>query len=217
MKNQFYQIISIIAIISYFIPLSIVVFKKLWKEKPFVLFAGYWGLNGIVSLLDKVPGIDKALLEKITVVYNMLDIPIVLGLLFIATSSASIKKFTKIVAPSFLLLQLINFMILGWNYGSAKYTLALGLLLILTCLVWEISLFMHKLEHTDHENAMIFIYVSLLFAYGTFIVIYIFDYYVTVSDSNIDNFLIYYISSLVAIIIASIGFLAKKTSRKIFL
>lgn len=217
MKNQFYQIISVIAIVSYFFPLSLVVIKKLWREKPFVLFAAYWGLNGIVSLMDKIPGMDKALLEKITVVYNMLDIPIVLGLLYIATASPHIKKFTRIVAPSFLLLQIINFMILGWNYNSAKYTLALGLLLILTCLIWEISIFMHKLEHTDHENAMIFIHVSLLFAYGTFIVIYIFDYYITVSGSNIDNFLIYYISSLVAIIIASIGYLAKKTSRKIFL
>lgn len=189
----------------------------MWKEKPFVLFAVYWMLNGIVSLMDRIPGISQQALEKITIVYNMLDIPIVLLLLFIATSSPTIKKFTRIASPVFLIVQVINFMILGWSYESAKYTIAIGLFLILSCVVWEISRYMQKLEHTDHENAMIFIYVSLLFAYGTFIVIYIFDYYVKTLGSSMDNFLIYYISSLVAIAIACAGFIAKKSSRKIFL
>ena len=65
---------------------------------------------------------------------------------------------------------------------------------------------MQKLEHTAKENAIVFMHVSWLFAYGTFVIIYIFEYYVKISGSEIDNFLIYYISSLIAVAIASIGF-----------
>ena len=104
-------------------------------------------------------------------------------------------------------------MVKGWNYDAAKYVLAAGLLMVLYAVVWEISRYMHKLEHTRHEKAMVFIHVSFLFAYGTFIIIYIFDYYIKVGVSSMDNFIIYYISSLIAIIIASIGYLAKGSKR----
>ena len=51
-----------------------------------------------------------------------------------------------------------------------------------------------------------FIYAALLFEYATFIVIYIFDY-ILISEDRKDSFLIYYVSSLVAILIASCGFI----------
>lgn len=215
MKQQIFSILSVLAITANFIPILLVLLKKLWKETPFLLFGLYWMLGGLVNILDKIPGISLHTLETITVVYNMLDVPIVLALLHYSTASANIRKFTKLTAPAFLLVQLVNFLMRGWNYDAAKYLLAIGLLLVLTVVVWEISLYMQKLVHNAHENAMIFIHVSLLFAYGTFVIIYIFDYYVRISDSSMDNFMIYYISSLVAIIIASFGFFLKKPVRSI--
>jgi hypothetical protein len=101
---------------------------------------------------------------------------------------------------------------MGWVHESAKYVMAISLILILFLLFWEISLYMQKLEHSARENAMIFIHISWLFAYGTFVVIYIFEYYIKVSGSDIDNFLIYYISTLIAVTIASIAFSIRKGS-----
>ena len=212
MKSQVYNIISVIAITASFIPLVLVLVKKLWKESAFLLISFYWVLSGIVNILDQ-SGIAKQTMDLVTIIYNMCDIPIVLGLIYFTTKSYRIKRFTMFAAPSLLVAQLISFMVKGWNYDAAKYVLAAGLLMVIYAVVCELSLYMHKLHHTRHEKAMVFIHVSFLFAYGTFIIIYIFDYYVKVGVSNIDNFIIYYISSLIAIIIASIGYLAKGSSR----
>ena len=215
MKDQAYQIISFIAIAASFIPIVLVFLKKLWREPPFLLIAFYWMVTGLINMVDKIPGISSKSLELVTIIYNMLDIPIILWIIYYTTSSVPVKKFTRIAAPGLLIAQLLNFFIKGWNYDSAKYVLAAGLLSVLVAVVWEISLYMHKLDHTKHEKAMVFIHVSLLFAYGTFIMVYIFDYYINVSASSIANLTIYYISTFIAIIIASIGYVEKGSSRNI--
>jgi len=212
-KTQLYQIISICAITASFVPIILVSVKKLWKEPAFLFIAIYWMLSGFINLIDKIPGITSKQLELMTVVYNMFDIPIVLSIVFFTTKSPSIRRFTIVAAPVLLFAQLANFFWKGWNYDAAKYILAVGLLITLVVIVWEIALYMQKLEHTQHEKAMIFIYVSWLFSYGTFIIVYIFDYYVNVSGNSIDNLIIYYISTFIAITIASLGYIAKSSKR----
>jgi hypothetical protein len=49
----------------------------------------------------------------------------------------------------------------------------------------------------------------LFFEYGTFVVIYIFDYLLPGTSTSSDNFLVYYLSSLVALPVAICGFLIK--------
>lgn len=173
----------------------------------------YWMLSGLVNLTDKVPSISHKSLDLITMIYNMVDIPIILWILSYTTASGNLKKFTRISSPTLFLLQLLLFIVYGWNFDAAKYVLAGGLLAVLIAVVWEISLYMQKLEHTKHENSMIFIHVSLLFAYGTFIIVYIFDYYINVNSSSVDNLIIYYISTLIAVLIAAIGYFSKASSR----
>lgn len=212
MKDITYQIISIVGICASFIPMTLVLIKNLWKERALVLFASYWLVSGLIGLIDRT-GLSKESMEVITVVYNMLDMPIVLGIIYFTTTSVSVKKFTRIAAPGFLAIQLVNFFVRGWRYEAAKYVLALGILLVLFVVTWEIYRYMSKLEHSLHEKAMIFIHVSLLFAYGTFVIIYIFDYFVNTGGSSVGNFIVYYISTSIAILIACLGFLTKSSSR----
>lgn len=206
-KNQVYQILSIIVTLACFIPLVVVLVKKL-RSLPFILFALYWVLSGLVNLTDRIPNVSTKTLEIITITYNTLDIPIVLAIIHFTTSSALLRKLTGFASPGFLLLQVVNFLVQGFNYDAAKYALALGLVQALIALGWEVSIYMQKLEHTGKEKALVFIHASLLFAYGTFIIIYIFDYIVRIG-TRVDNFLIYYISSLIAILIALVGFTSK--------
>ena len=56
---------------------------------------------------------------------------------------------------------------------------------------------------------MLFIYTALLFEYGSYIVVYIFDYFIVPEDLA-DKLLVYYISTLIAVMIACFGFLTKK-------
>jgi len=108
----------------------------------------------------------------------------------------------------YMALLLVNAVINGIRYDAMKYMLAVGLGLVIMTIIWEITRYLKKIEHSTYEKAMLFIHASLLFAYGTFIIIYIFDYYVTTTNKT-DNYLIYYISSLIAIGIAICGYLSR--------
>jgi hypothetical protein len=208
-KTQFYQILSVLAIVAYFIPLLLIWITKRTQEKSFLLLSLYWSLNGVINLVDKLNVFPSSFYQKLTLIYNMIDIPMVMGILWFTTNSKNVRKFASIVAPSLVVAQLVSFVYMGWVHESAKYVMAASLTSILVLLFWEISIYMQKLEHTATENAIVFMHVSWLFAYGTFVVIYIFEFYVKISGSEMDNFLIYYISSLIAVAIASIGFSVK--------
>ena len=208
MKNQLYQVVSFVAVGAYFVPILIVIFKRLWPLLPFLLFALYWLLGGLVNLIEFIP-LPKSAVELITVIYNMLDMPIVLGIFYFSTSSASIKKFTRIAMPAYALLILVNCLVRGLNYDALKYVLGLGLMLVLVSIVWEIILYLQKIKHSSQDKAMLLIYAAMLFEYGTYVVIYIFDYFLPGVSSTTDNFFVYYISSLVAISVAVCGFLTR--------
>jgi hypothetical protein len=212
-KNLIYEIVSVLAIVAYFVPLAIVLLKKMWPVTPFLLFALYWVIGGLVNLVDHM-GFSARTVEITTVLYNIFDMPAVMFILHKTSSSAVVKKFTGIAAPAFLAAEIINTAIRGLNYESLKYTLAIGLLLVLTLIIWEIILYIQKIVHSGREKGLLFIYAALLFEYGTYIIIYIFDYYLEHISSTIDNYLVYYVSSLIAIVIATCGYLTKGISKK---
>lgn len=215
MKDLIYEIVSVVAIVAYFVPLAIVLLKKLWQVTPFLLFALYWLLGGLVNLVDmEWLHAGKRAIEITTVIYNMVDMPAVMAILYFTTSTSAIRKFIVIALPSFIVVELVSVFMRGLNYEALKYTLAIGLLLVLTLIVWEIILYLQKVVHTSRERGLLFIYAALLFEYGTYVIIYIFDYYLTHISSTVDNYLVYYISSLIAIVIATCGYLTKGIDKK---
>jgi hypothetical protein len=201
-----YQYVSIAAVASYFVPLVIVLLRKAWQDQFFLLFAIYWCVGGAINLFDIVPGVSKHLLHNITIFYNMLDIPFILGILYFTTSYNFIRKTAVAGIALQLLVQLISIIKGGISYDSQKYALGFGVLLVICIVSLEIIRYMQKVEHSTRQNAKMFVYAALLFEYATFIVIYVFDYIIVAQDRK-DNFIIYYVSTLVAIVIASCGFI----------
>jgi len=201
-----YQYISVAAVASYFIPLFIVLFKKAWNDKFFRLFAIYWGIGGIINMFDVIPGVSKETIHAIGILYNMLDIPFILAILYYTTSYTFVKKTAAASLVIILVVQVISILQSGVNYDSQKYALGAGVAMVLCIVIMEIIRYMQKVEHNTRQNAKMFIYAGVLFEYATYIVIYIFDYIVITEDRQ-DSYLIYYLSTLVAILIASCGFL----------
>lgn len=201
-----YHLISIAAVASYFVPILIVLMKKAWRDQFFLLFAVYWCVGGMINVFDVVPGVSKHLLHNITIFYNMLDIPFMLGILYFTTTYNFIRKTAVAGIALLLLVQVISIIKGGISYDSQKYALGVGVALVLCIVAMEIIRYMQKIEHSTRQNAKMFVYAALLFEYATFIVIYIFDY-ILISEDRKDSFIIYYISTLVAILIASCGFL----------
>ena len=208
-----YNTVSVAAVISYFLPLLLVLLKRLWNDRFFMLFAVYWTMGGLINIMDFIPNLPQAVNYTISVIYNILDVPLILTILYFTTSSIIVRRFTSFAIVTAVATEIIGIIMNGVTYDALKYSLGLGIALVLVIVIWEIVRYLQKVEHSNRQNAKIFIYAALLFEYATFILIYIFDYFVDSSDRT-DNFLIYYISSLVALFIASCGFLLFKKYEK---
>jgi hypothetical protein len=208
LKSMLYQIVSFLAVGLYFVPMLIVIGKKLWSAVPFRLFALYWLVCAFANLIEFFP-LSAPALELYTVIYNLLDIPLVLMIVYFASADNAVKKFTKIVAPALLAIGLVNCIIRGFTSDSLKYVLGGELLIVIGVIIWEIILKLQQIKLTGHVKGLLLICAALLFEYGTFIVIYIFDYFLPGASTVADNFLVYYLSSLVALPVAICGFLIK--------
>jgi hypothetical protein len=206
-----YQFISIAAVASYFVPLIIVLIKKSWRDPFFLLFSIYWAIGGLSNLFDVIPGISKDVIYMIGVLYNMLDIPLILAILYHTTAYTFIRKTAGAAIVLVAAIQLVSIFKSGFTYDALKYALGTGIALVLCIVGMEIVRYMQKIEHTSRQNAKMFVYAAVLFEYATFIVIYIFDYIIATEDRQ-DSFIIYYISTLVAILIASCGYLMNRRS-----
>lgn len=199
--------ISVLTVVAYFLPITIVAIRKLWKETPLTLFAAYWALSGLINLIDKIPGIPENALVNIGVIYNMLDMPLVLAIISYTTRIPGIRKFTRIALPVYLLAVFVNLFIQGFNYDGLKYLLGFGLILIFTTIIWDLFVHLRKLEHSRREKAVILIDAALLFQYGTYVIIYIFDYFWVKASNETDNYIIYYISSIVSLCVGTCAYL----------
>ena len=209
MKEQVYEIISLLATIAYFVPACIVIFISLWKDPYFLYLGLYWLAGAVVNILTGIPGAPS---EVIAVLYNMVDIPFMLWILWYTSFSSSLARILKVVIAAYIIIELALVIAYGINYDSIKYIMGIGVLLVLITLVWEITLYLQRIEHSNRERAMLFIYAALLFEYGSYTVVYIFDYFI-MPPSQVDTLLIYYSSSLIAISIATFGFLLKKNRK----
>lgn len=209
MKEQVYEIITLLATIAYFVPAFIVIFKRLWKDPYFIYLGLYWLAGAVVNI---VTGIKSLPVEVIAVLYNMVDIPFMLWILWYTSSSTSLAKILRVVIAAYITIEVILVLISGVNYDAIKYIMGIGVLLVLVTLVWEITLYLQRIEHSNRERSMLFIYAALLFEYGSYTVVYIFDYFIIPPDQE-DTLLIYYSSSLIAISIACFGFLIKKNKK----
>lgn len=208
MKSLIYQIVSIVAVGLYFVPIFIVIGKKLWSQIPFRLFALFWLVSALINLVGFLP-LSKSASQLFTVLYNLADMPFLLTIFYFSTVSPAIKKFTRLAVPALLGTGIVTCIMNGFKFESLKFILGAELIIVLGVIIWEIVLKLQKIKHTRQERALLLIYAALLFEYGTYIVIYIFEYFLPHASSTIDNLLVYYISSLVALVVAICGFLTK--------
>lgn len=204
-----FETLSVLAILSYFVPLAIVAVKELWKDNFFMLFAIYWALGGIVNMCDVLPFVSKNLAYQAGVIYNMIDIPVILSILYCTSASKQVKRMLPYAAAVIIAMEVVGIFMQGFDYDAFKYSLGVGIISVIAVVVSEIICYMQRVENSNRQTAKAFVYAAVLFEYATFIVIYIFDYYIE-TTGTVDSYLIYYFSTLVAIVIASCGYLLSR-------
>lgn len=138
MKQVLTEILSVAAVLSFFVPLLLTIVKKLWRDPFFMSFAIYWAFSGVIGLTDFIPGVPMQVSQTIGVVANMIDIPIVLALLYFTSTSLPIKRFAGAAFICHVLLETTGIVIKGVSYDALKYTLGAGLIFALIVIAWEI-------------------------------------------------------------------------------
>ena len=94
----------------------------------------------------------------------------------------------------------------GYTY-SWPLLIGVGVVLILGFSIRGLWQYLKKMEHDRFENSMVFVHGAFLFAYGTYLIIYLLYYFraSTTLYSQTDSSLLYYTSLLFSAVITSAG------------
>ncbi|HVU54714.1 MAG TPA: hypothetical protein VHD83_06640, partial [Puia sp.] len=144
-------------------------------------------------------------LDEVLNYYNVLDTPLAL-LIFACASSGRHRRTLLLSIFLFAVLEVVIISWKGYETISGFMFTGAGVLVVIIYSIIGLIQYMRKMEYTSFENSMIFIYVALLFAYGSFLIISLFLHIRGDTGSNSrDSYLLYYISLLIAAIITSLG------------
>jgi hypothetical protein len=204
-----YEVVLNMAIGSCFIPFLLLSWKKMRQVKTYRVIGIYWLFTGLINFMDldffRHLTNTSALQERLNLYYNLLETPLVLWV-FAGAASGLHRKQLLLILLFFIAGELALIGWKGYNFTSSAIIIGSGLLLTLAYSITGLVQYMRKMEHTPFENSMVFVYAALLFAYGSFLIIYIFTHIRENSEgSSKDSFLLYYTSLLLSAAITSTG------------
>ena len=191
-----------------FIPFLLLGLKKVRKMTTFWILGTYWFLNGVVNLRTLKPFQGAAVrefLNRLSNDYDLVDIPLVL-LIFAIASRGKARKWLLLVLLGFVAGESL---LIGWKGYAFSWPMIVGtgVALIVGFSIAGLWQYLKKMEHDQFENSMAFVHGAFLFAYGTYLIIYLLYYLRTSAAgySETDSSLLYYTGLLLSALITSAG------------
>lgn len=210
-----YQFFAAIAAACFFVPFAIIMIKGLVKRQVFVWFGIYWMLAGMVNLLCMSETFAGSGLKNVTErVFNLSDAPFMLFILYKTVQVETIQNSIKKMLPAFLCMVLL--ITISTRLPDIAETLMVGggLLIILMYITWIIIYYSKGIRYNSTAFTQQFIYYALLFEYGISVITFIFSYIIPEQRNVNDSFLIYHLSIIVSISMASYGLIRHKEMPK---
>lgn len=207
MNSVLYMIVSNIAILSCLVPFLMLLSRKMRQVTTFRVLGVFWLLNGLIHFSDIYffLSFKDSKLDQLLNYYTLLDTP--LALLIFACASRGRHRRTLLL--SIFLFAVLEVVIIGWKgYETVSGFIftGFGVFVVIVYSIIALVQYMRKMEYTSFENSMIFIYVAMLFAYGSFLIISLFLHIRGNTPGNSrDSYLLYYISMLISAVITSLG------------
>jgi hypothetical protein len=207
-SSALYAVICSLAITLCFIPFLFLSFKKVRKVNAYRFIGLYWFLNGLVNLPMLRPIAQESLrnfFARLSAWYDLADAPLML-LIFALATSGKLRKQLFLVLAGLVAGEAVLLIAKGYT-NSWPYIIGTGVLLVLTYSVAGLWQYLKKMEHDRFENSMAFVYAALLFAYGTYLIIFFLSLLPKSANSYNaeDSFLMYYISLSLAAVLTSAG------------
>ncbi|HWB93679.1 MAG TPA: hypothetical protein VG605_17585 [Puia sp.] len=206
--SALYVVICSLAIALCFIPFLFLGFKKVRKVNTFRVIGIYWFLNGLVNLpmLGQIRQESlRNFFTQLSTIYDLADAPLML-LIFALAASGRFRKQLLLVMLGLIGAEAVLVAEKGYTYSWPLF-IGAGVVLVLAYSVAGLWQYLKKMEHDRFENSMAFVYASLLFAYGTYLIIFLLSLFPKSSQTynEADSFLMYYISLSLAAVLTSAG------------
>jgi hypothetical protein len=205
--------LGLFALLSMLLPVTMILVKKK-KNAGLIGLIVYFILLFIYNLVYIFfPNTPVEVMRGMGVVTNMADAPLMLLFMMYFTQSESIRKRMRISIIIFALFE-VGVVIM---YGFAKKSITIfsgpGLLLVL---YFALRLFSRKVRVATTQKvdmAKIMMISGILFAYGTYFMLYLF-FYVLNTPNKEDSLLIYYLASIIGALLLSAGLIKEKERPK---
>jgi hypothetical protein len=195
------------AIGACFVPFLLLGIKRVRQMNSFWILGIYWLLNALVNLRTLKPFSSGAMgkfLHKLSNYYDLADIPLVL-LIFAVASRGKTRKQLLLVLVGFVVGESLLIGQKGYAF-SWPIVVGTGVSLIVGLSIAGLWQYLKKMEHDRFDNSMAFVHGAFLFAYGTYLIIYLLFYLRTSGTYNeADSSLLYYTSVLLSAVITGAG------------
>ncbi len=209
MKSGLYSllnsIVSDISIACCFLPLILVLWKKLSHEKTFLFIGIYWMAYALINLpvwIGHAP--NYSLQNNLTLFHNLVDTPLAL-LIFYFSSPFIYKKALFYILCGFVFVELALLFMAGYNSATGMVIIGMGSMIVFGLSIIGIIRFFQIIEHTPFQNSMGYVYAGFLFGNGLFLIVYSFSYLDSKATDTVDNFFLYYVSLILSVLLATYG------------
>ena len=203
-----HSLLGIISSIGLFVPFALILVLKLFSNRSFLALATCYFIVGVQNLMrQSVFDIPRVIYQSMSLVDNILEVPLMLLFLTFFSTSALMTKRIKTCIYIFLGFEAIILLVFGFNVKAIRIILAPDIALIVAI---SFSFFMRyvRLSVSNSKSIGKAVMASSVFiSYVLFSIVYVFYYLIKNQQYRVDAELIYYLVSILSAILMSIGIL----------
>lgn len=208
--------LGIISTLAFLLPPIIILYSRLFINISLLALVFYFLLLVIYNLMsENILFVSPEVKRKAGVIANYSDVPLILMSMLLFC----IEKWKQKLIMTLLILFMVYEAIILFKFQltalSSKYVMGPGIILIF---ILSVYFFIINIRHTIVQGKGIgktLMASSILFAYGCYLLVYIFAYIVKTSN-RADVFTIYYLASIIFSLLMSAGLIwVKKRFKEI--
>jgi len=203
-----HSLLGIISSIGLFVPVALILVLKLFSNRSFLALATCYFIVGVQNLMrQSVFDIPRVIYQSMSLVDNILEVPLMLLFLTFFSTSALMTKRIKTCIYIFLGFEAIILLVFGFNVKAIRIILAPDIALIVAI---SFSFFIRyvRLSVSNTKSLGKAVMASSVFiSYVLFSIVYVFYYLIKNQQYQVDAELIYYLVSILSAILMSIGIL----------
>lgn len=210
-----HSLLGIISSTTLLVPVALIIILKLFSNRSFLALAIFYFIVAVQNLMrQSVFDVPRVIYQSMSLVDNLLEVPLMLLFLTFFSTSALMTKRIKTCIYVFLGFEAIILAVFGFNVKAIKIILGPDIVLIgVTSFLFFLRYV--RLSVSNAKNMGKAVMASSVFiSYVLFSIVYVFYYLLKNQQYRVDAELIYYLVTILSTILMSIGILIENKRLK---